>query len=139
MIFVDGSAISGTPNYLENCRFQCNFKIWSWAKKRISVHINHVLRPLYKRYFCHINIVKWSRNKKKTNQKAHFLRYFHFRPVAIKFPIITFETYHHRKEKSYRGSRHSFGNGMTRVTTWEGVEYLVVTKVFFNIALLKHV
>ena len=27
-IFVDGSAISGIPNYFENCRFQCNFKIW---------------------------------------------------------------------------------------------------------------
>ena len=25
---------------------------------------------------------------------------------------------------------------MTRVTTWEGVEYLVVTKVFCNIALI---
>ena len=30
--------------------------------------------------------------------------------------------YHHRKEKSYRGSTGSFGNGMTRGTTWEGVE-----------------
>ena len=27
MIFVDGSAISGTPEYFENCRFQGNFKI----------------------------------------------------------------------------------------------------------------
>ena len=27
MIFVDGIAISGTPKYFENCRFQCNFKI----------------------------------------------------------------------------------------------------------------
>ena len=35
-------------------------------------------------------------------------------------------------------SRYSFGNGMTRVKTWEGVEYLVVTKVFCNIALLRH-
>ena len=32
------------------------------------------------------------------------------------------KTYHHRKEKSYIGSRDCFGNGMTRGTTWEGVE-----------------
>ena len=33
---------------------------------------------------------------------------------------------HHRKEKSYRGPREVFGNGMTRGTTWEGVEVLVM-------------
>ena len=27
---------------------------------------------------------------------------------------------------------------MTRVTTWEGVEYLVVTKVFCSIALIEY-
>ena len=57
---------------------------------------------------------------------------------SIKFPIVTFKIYHHRKEKSYRRSRDSFGNGMTRGTTWEGVEYLVVTKVQIRIALMKH-
>ena len=46
--------------------------------------------------------------------------------------------YQHRKEKSYRGSRDSFGNGMTRGTTWEGVEYLVATKVKISITLLKY-
>ena len=43
--------------------------------------------------------------------------------------------YQHRKEKSYRGSRDSFGNGMTRVITWEGVEVLVVILVFLVIPL----
>ena len=43
--------------------------------------------------------------------------------------------YQHQKEKSYRGSRDRFGNGMTRGTTWEGVEYLVVTKVKISKAL----
>ena len=47
------------------------------------------------------------------------------------------KTYHHRKEKSYRGSRDSFGNGMTRGTTWEGVQYLIVTKVKISIALME--
>ena len=65
-IFVDGSAISGTPNYFENCRFQYNFKIWGWAGKGISVHKNHVLRPLYNWYLCHITIVKWSWINKKS-------------------------------------------------------------------------
>ena len=60
-------------------------------------------------------------------------------PVSIKFPTVTLKFYQHRKEKSYRGSRDSFGNGMTRVITWEGVEYLVMTKVFCNIALLLHI
>ena len=50
-------------------------------------------------------------------------------PFSIKFPIVKLKIYHHRKEKSYRGTRDSFGNGMTRGTTWESVEYLVVTKV----------
>ena len=57
-------------------------------------------------------------------------------PFSIKFPIVMLKIYHHRKEKSYRGSRDSFGNGMTRGTTWEGVEYFVVTKVKISIALL---
>ena len=56
-------------------------------------------------------------------------------PFSIKFPIVMLKIYHHRKENSYRGSRDSFGNGMTRGTTWEGVEYLVVTKVFCRIGL----
>ena len=34
------------------------------------------------------------------------------------------------------GSRDRFGNGMTRGTTWEGLEYLVVTKVKIRIALI---
>ena len=55
---------------------------------------------------------------------------------SIKFPIAKLKIYHHRKEKSYRDSRDRFGNGMTRGTTWEGVEYLVVTKVKISIALL---
>ena len=133
--FVDGSAISGIPNYLENCHFQCNFKIWGWAKKGSSVHKNPFLRPLYNRYFCHITIVKWSRINQKSIRKFIFWDILILGPFSIKFAIVTLKIYHHRKEKSYRGSRDSFGNGMTRVITWEGVEYLVVTKVFCIIAL----
>ena len=68
--------------------------------------------------------------------ESAFLRYFYVRPVSIKFPIVTLKIYHHRKEKSYIGSRDSFGNGMTRGTTWEGVEYLVLTEVQIRIALM---
>ena len=81
--------------------------------------------------------MKWSQIKLKIHQKVHFWDIFIFWPVSIKFPIVlvTLKIYHHRKEKSYRGSKDSFGNGMTRGTTWEGVEYLVVTKVKISIAL----
>ena len=71
-IFVDGSAISGIPKYLENCCFQCNFKIWCWAEKGISGHKNSILRPLYDRYFCHITIVKWSWISQKSIRKCTF-------------------------------------------------------------------
>ena len=56
-------------------------------------------------------------------------------PFPIKFPIVTLKIYHHRKEKSYRGPMEVFGNGMTRGTTWEGVKYLVLTKVQIRITL----
>ena len=35
---------------------------------------------------------------------------------------------HHRKEKSYKGSRDSFGNGITRGTTWKNVEVAKIKK-----------
>ena len=47
-------------------------------------------------------------------------------PFPIKFPTVTPKIYHHGKEMSYRGPMEVFGNGMTRGTTWEGVE---VTKM----------
>ena len=134
--FFDGSAISGTPKYFENFRFQCNIKIWGWAKKGISVHKNHVLRPLYNIYFCHITIVKWSRINKKTIRKCIFGDIFILGLFPIKFPIVTLKTYHHRKEKSYRGSRDSFGNGMTRGTTWAGVEVAKMKKSAIRIAVI---
>ena len=121
-IFVYGSAISGIPKYFENCRFQCNFKIWGQAEIGTSGHKNPILRPLYNRYFCHITIIKWSQIPKKSIRKCYFRGIFILGPFSIKFPIVTLKIYHHRKEKSYRRSRDSFGNGMTRGTTWEGVE-----------------
>ena len=120
--FVYGSAISGIPKYFENCRFQCNFKIWGRLKKRRSVYKNPFLRPLYNRYFCHITIVKWSWIIQKSIKKCNFWDIFILGPFSIRFSTVTLNIYQHRKEKSYRGSRDSFGNGMTRVTTWEGVE-----------------
>ena len=125
-IFVYGSAISGIPKYFENCRFQFNFKIWGRPKKGSSVHKNQFLRPLYNRYFCHITIVKWCRIIQKSIKKYIFLDIFILGPFSIKFPTVVLKIYQHRKEKSYRGSRDSFGNGMTRVTTWEGVEVATV-------------
>ena len=122
------------PN-IKRIAFPSNFKICGWAENGISVHKNHVLRRLYNRYFCNITIVKWSRINKKSIRKCIFWNIFLLGPFSIKFPIVTLKTYHHRKEKIYRGSRDSFGNGMTRGTTWEGVEYLVVTKVQIRIAL----
>ena len=37
---------------------------------------------------------------------------------------------------SYRGSRDSFGNGMTRGTTWDGVEVAKMNSVALRIPLL---
>ena len=51
-------------------------------------------------------------------------------PFSIKFPIVTLKIYHPRKEQSYRGSRDSFGNGMSRGSTREGVEVAIVGKVY---------
>ena len=121
-IFVYGSAISGIPKYFENCRFQCNFKIWGWPKKGRSVHKNQFLRPLYNRYFCHITIVKLSWIIQKSIKKCVFWDIFILDPFSIKFPTATLKIYQHRNEKSYRGSRDSCENGMTMITTWEGVE-----------------
>ena len=64
------------------------------------------------------------------HQKVLNLRFFFKDPFSIEFPIVTLKIYHHRKEKSYRGSRDSFGNGMTRGTTWEGVEVAIVETVY---------
>ena len=72
---------------------------------------------------------------KNSSKKCCFWDIFILGPFSIKFPIVTPKIYHHWKEKSYRGSRDSFGNGMIGGTTWEGVEYLVVTKVQIRIAL----
>ena len=47
-------------------------------------------------------------------------------PFPIKFPIVTLKIYNHWKEKSYRGPMEVFGNGMTRGTTWEGVEVAIM-------------
>ena len=52
--------------------------------------------------------------------------YIFLGPFSNKFIIGTLKIYRHRKEKSYRGSRDSFGNGMTRGTTWEGVEVAIM-------------
>ena len=70
---VDGSASSGIPKYLENCRFQCNFKIPGRAEKGISVHKKSNPRPLYNRYFCHISNVKCFWISKKSIRKCIFI------------------------------------------------------------------
>ena len=98
------------------------FKIIGYARNGTSVHKNLFLRPLYNIYFCHITIIKWSQIPKKSIRKCFFRGIFILGPFSIKFPIVTLKIYHHQKEKSYRRSRDSFGNGMTRGTTWEGVE-----------------
>ena len=110
-IFVYRSAIYGIPKYFENCCFQCDFKIWGRPQKGSSVHKNQFLRPLYNRYFCHITIVKWSRIIQKSSA---FFEIFLLQPLfPFKFPTVTLKIYQHQKEKSYRGLRDSFGNGMT--------------------------
>ena len=48
----------------------------------------------------------------------HFFRIF-FGPFSIKFPILTLKTYHHRKEKSYRGSRDSLKTFEDSSGYWE--------------------
>ena len=134
-IFVDRTPFFGPTPDFEIALKTAIFKIFGYARNGTSVNKKPFLRPQNNRYFCHITIMKWSRINKKSI-KGHFLRYFYFSPFSIKFPTVTLKIYQHWKEKSYRGSRDSFGNGMTTVTTWEGVEYLVVTKVFCSIALL---
>ena len=101
--FVDGSASSGIPKYLENCRFQCNSKIPGRAEKGISVHKKSNLRPLDNRYFCHITNVKWSWISKKSIKKCICFNILILGPLIIEFPFVKLKIYHHRKEKSYRG------------------------------------
>ena len=96
---------------------------------------NPFLRPLYNRYFCHITIIKWSQIYKKFYQKVFFSRYFFWDPFPIKFLIMTFKTYQHRKQKGQRGKRDSFGNGMATVIKWEGEGVLVVNQMLCSIAL----
>ena len=74
--------------------------------------------------------MKWSQICKKSIRKCCFRDIFILGPFSIIFPIVTFKIYHHRKEKSYRGPREVFGNGMTKGTTWEGVEVAEVEKVY---------
>ena len=135
-IFVDGTPFFGPTPDFEIALKTAIFKIFGYARNGTSVNKNPFLRPLYNRYFCHITIVKWSRIIQKSIKKCIFLDILILGPFSIKFLTVTLKIYQHRKEKSYRGSRDSFGNGMTRGTTWEGVEYLVVTKVKISIALL---
>ena len=55
----------------------------------------------------------------KNHQKFFFcFCFFVFYNFPIKFPIVTFKTYQHRK----RGKRDSFRNVMATVIKWEGVE-----------------
>ena len=133
--FVDRTPFFGPTPDFEIALKTAIFKIFGYARNGTSVNKNHVLRSLYYRYFCHITIMKWSRINKKSINKCIFFYILILGPFAIKFPIVTLKIYHHRKEKSYRGPMEVFGNGMTRGTTWEGVEYLVVTKVFCRIGL----
>ena len=135
LIFVDGTPFFGPTPDFEIALKTAIFKIFGYARNGTSVNKNPFLRPLYNRYICHITIVKWSRIIQTSIKKCIFWDILILCPFSIKFPTVTLKIYQHRKEKSYRGSRDSFGNGMTRVITWEGVEYLVVTKVFCSIAL----
>ena len=129
LIFVDRTPFFGPTPDFEIALKTAIFKIFGYVRNGTSVHKNPFLRPLYNRYFCHITIVKWPRIIQNSSKKCIFWDIFILGRFFIKFPVVTLKTYHNWKEKSYRGSRDSFGNGMTRGTTWEGVEYLVVTKV----------
>ena len=63
--------------------------------------------------------------------KSTFRQFFRFFTLrGDPFDLGEGKIYHHRKEKSYRGPREVFGNGMTRGTTWEGVEVAEVEKVY---------
>ena len=73
--------------------------------------------------------MKWSRINKKSIKKCIFWDIFILGPFSIKFPTVVLKIYQHRKEKSYRGSRDSFRNGMATVIKWEGVEVAIVEKV----------
>ena len=139
MIFVNGNPFFGPTPDFDIAMKTAIFKISGCARNGTSVNKNHVSRPLCNRYFCHITIVKWSWINQKSIKKLIFWDIIILNPFSIKSLIVTFKTYHHRKENNNRGSRDSFGNGMTRGTTWEGVEYLVVTKVQIRIALMCHV
>ena len=117
LIFVDGTSFFGpTPDFKIAFKTAI-FKIFGYARNGTSVNKNPFLRPLYNRYFCHITIVKWSRIIQKSIKKCIFWDILILCPFSIRFPTVTLKIYQHRKEKSYRGSRDSFGNGMTRVIT----------------------
>ena len=76
------------------------FKINGYARNGTSVHKNQFLRPLYNRYFCHITIIKWCRISKKSIRKCFFRDILILGPFSIKFPIVAFKIYHHRKERA---------------------------------------
>ena len=100
MICVGGNPFFGPTTDFEIALKTAFFKIFVCARNGTFVNNNHVLRPLYNGYFCHITIVKWSQITKKIHQKVHFLSYFYLGPFFIKFPIVTLKTYHHRKERA---------------------------------------
>ena len=84
-IFVARRVFSGIPMFLGNCHFQCKLKIIGQAKKGVFVHKNPILRPLYKRYSCHITILMWSWICQNSSRKCFFWRYIFLRSISHKF------------------------------------------------------
>ena len=60
LIFVDGNPYFGLPYDFKIALKQAIFPKFGYAGNDTSGHKNTILRPLNNRYFCHINIVKWS-------------------------------------------------------------------------------
>ena len=58
MIFVNVNPFFGPTPDFEIALKTAFFKIFGRARNGTSINKNHVLRPLYKKYFCHITIVK---------------------------------------------------------------------------------
>ena len=72
LIFVDGTPFFGPTPDFEIALKTAIFKIFGCARNGTSVNKNHVLRPLYSKYFCHITIVEWYRKNKKSIKKCIF-------------------------------------------------------------------
>ena len=68
--------------------FACIFQIFGYANNTTCVGPSPILRPLYKRYFYHINIEMWSQIYTRTIRKCFFEDILFLCAFPIVIPIV---------------------------------------------------